>query len=182
MLESYEVILPWILVCVREPVVFHSKEHQCYCLFAFQNVKLTVKPASPETSARSVKVGFTCTVESALKSALMGWKPTTTRWSAPVSVSPAHAHNGLILSGFLRGVGGQWRPRTARSVTAPGKGNLNLPWTCSASQGVFLSTANSWHFTKANLGCAPKHSPEAKSSSASGHMAHVIPPVWPTLR
>lgn len=66
----------------------HGKEQQhCSLLFAFQNVKLTVIPASPETSAQSVKVGFTYTVESALKSALMGWKPTTTRWSALALVS-----------------------------------------------------------------------------------------------
>lgn len=70
-------------------MVFHGKEQQhCCLLFAFQNVKLTVIPASPETSAQSVKVGFTYTVESALKSAPTGWKPTITRWSALASVSP----------------------------------------------------------------------------------------------
>lgn len=58
--------------------------HGILTLTSVQNVKLIVIPASPETSAQSVKVGFTYTVESALKSALMGWKPTTTQWSALV--------------------------------------------------------------------------------------------------
>lgn len=41
-------------------------------------------PASPKISAQSVKVGFTYITESALKTALRGWNPTITRWSAPV--------------------------------------------------------------------------------------------------
>lgn len=69
-------------------MAFYSKEQKRCLMFLFQNVKLTVKPASPETSAQSVKVGFTYTVESALKSALMGWKQIITRWSALASVSP----------------------------------------------------------------------------------------------
>ena len=84
-------------------MAFRGKEQQhCCLLFAFQNVKLTVIPASPETSAQSVKVGFTYTVESALKSALMGWKPTITRWSALASVSLVPR----VLPGFLTGDGG----------------------------------------------------------------------------
>lgn len=85
-------------------MVFCDKEHQCCVPFAFQNVKLIVIPASPETSAQSVKVGFTYTVESALKSALMGWKPTTTQWSALVLVSPT-PHKGPALPAFLMGMG-----------------------------------------------------------------------------
>lgn len=58
------------------------------CLFlALQNVKLTVKPASIEISAQSVEMGFTYTLESALETALTGWKPTTTLWSATILVS-----------------------------------------------------------------------------------------------
>lgn len=158
-------------------MVFHNKERQCCVLFAFQNVKLIVIPASPEASAQSVKVGFTYTVESALKSALMGWKPTTTQWSALVLVSPA-PHKGPALPGLLMGMGDLWRARAARSVRAQGKDSSNPPRKYSASQG----TTNSHHFIKIKLGCAPKYSSDAKGSSASGKKAHFILLTWPALR
>ncbi|KAJ6660128.1 hypothetical protein lerEdw1_018055, partial [Lerista edwardsae] len=51
------------------------------------DVKRTVTPASIAISAQSVKMGFTYTVESALKTALNGWSPTITLWNATILVS-----------------------------------------------------------------------------------------------
>ncbi|KAG8147717.1 hypothetical protein E2320_022630, partial [Naja naja] len=75
------------------------------------NVKLIVKPALIKISVRNVKMDFTYTLESALKTALTGWNRTITLWNAMI----------LCIVKLMNGASGVLAQRMEKHVVSKGE-------------------------------------------------------------